>query len=195
MNERDDLVELEALFRDRAGEWFLYEWDGNRIANVLKAALSASSSVPQDERAAFEALRMFIKAWAACGGYPSFSYETNDLELAYIKARAALSAAAKPVEPDPQSLRVWTVEQLREFCAPGLTGAYIGTDGRPYQPLVKVSVAAKPVEAMSAEQAREVVALMGWELDAIELEDMEMLVKTTERHLADAWGVKLEGGV
>jgi hypothetical protein len=37
----DKLAQLEALFRNRAGQWFFAEWDGNRIANALKDALAS----------------------------------------------------------------------------------------------------------------------------------------------------------
>ena len=51
---------------------------------------------------------------------------------------------------------------------------------------------AKPeAQPLTAMQARSVVDGMGWALDEVEIEDMEMLVKAAERACAEAWGVKL----
>ena len=57
---------------------------------------------------------------------------------------------------------------------------------------LRSAVEAKPeAQPLTAMQARSVVDGMGWALDEVEIEDMEMLVKAAERACAEAWGVKL----
>ena len=57
-------------------------------------------------------------------------------------------------------------------------------------PAMAQQAEAKPLTAM---QARSVVDGMGWALNEVKTEDMEMLVKAAERACAEAWGVKLAG--
>lgn len=150
MNEQDDLVELEALFRDSAGEWFLYGWDGNRIANVLKAALSAAAKPVEPE------------GWKLV-----------------------------PVEPTPEMLRA--IRRQR-------SGARVGKGDRAdwaawltAAPSAPGAEQAKPAEAMTEREIQSLVTEYGPQSDDEEIGFRDG-IRTAQRHLAAAWGVKLEGG-
>ncbi len=151
MNKQDDLVALEALFRDRAGEWFLYGWDGNRIANVLKAALSAAAKPVEPQG----------KNWHA--------------------HHAAVNKAAL------QMVR----NALRNDAEKGLT-----VRG---EMLAELDAATFAIPAPGAEQAKPAMTSEDIKRCWHEVEGFRHgygpFARAIERHLAAAWGVKLEGGV
>lgn len=97
--------------------------------------------------------------------------DATDALTAYDAATPAPTQAQQPSEAHPEYLRGWK-------------------DGAAFDAATKAKPEAQPLTAM---QARSVVDGMGWALDEVEIEDMEMLVKAAERACAEAWGVKLAG--
>lgn len=170
-------------------------------SNVGQEPARKDTTSPQDELAAFEALRLFAEAWDACGFYPDTSREIEALHAVYIKALVALSAAAKPVEPEGWKLvPVEPTPEMLRAIRRQRSGARVGKGDRAdwaawltAAPSAPGAEQAKPAEAMTEREIQSLVTEYGPQSDDEEIGFRDG-IRTAQRHLAAAWGVKLEGG-
>ena len=166
-----------------------------------RAALAAGADAQQDERAAFEAFALNCPMGRFDITRKGEGYWSSHTHLMWDawQARAALSAAAKPVEPEgPYFIGACITEGLLHAtvmrrdasgsihvlaCAEMDAESLKGSDCIA-QMTAPGAEQAKPVEAMSHDE------VMGFVLKYGRTSEV---VRAVERHLAAAWGVKLEG--